>query len=237
MATESQQPSASPPDMALSQQTRQRLLEAAGEVFAEYGYRAATIRQICQRAGANIAAVNYHFRGKDKLYAECVSYWLNEALKKYPPDMGLPPDSTPQQRLHAFVRSFLYRILDQSRHAWYGKLVARNLIEHTPYLDSCVEQAIRPMAQRLHEIIRAIVGPKVGERDIRLAALSIVGQIVLHRHSRPVIARLYPDLTYTAQDLERLAEHITQFSLAGLDRLAARAQRDTQADQNSPGVS
>src|SRR5947208_13719431 len=48
--------------------TEKPLLEAAGEVFAEYGYRAATVRQICERATANIAAVNYHFGDKEGLY-------------------------------------------------------------------------------------------------------------------------------------------------------------------------
>ena len=47
--------------------TRQRVLEAAGEVFAERGFRAATVREICQRAKANLAAVNYHFGDKERL--------------------------------------------------------------------------------------------------------------------------------------------------------------------------
>jgi len=54
--------------------TEKRLLEAAGEIFAEHGYRAATIHQICQRAGANIAAVNYHFSDKEQLYHEVIRY-------------------------------------------------------------------------------------------------------------------------------------------------------------------
>jgi AcrR family transcriptional regulator len=44
--------------------TRERLLEAAGHVFAEHGYHATTVREIVKRSGANIAAVNYHFGGK-----------------------------------------------------------------------------------------------------------------------------------------------------------------------------
>ena len=64
-------------------ETRRQLLEAAGEVFAEAGYRDATVREICRRAGANIAAINYHFGDKEKLYAEVLRYSHGKALEKY----------------------------------------------------------------------------------------------------------------------------------------------------------
>ena len=54
--------------------TEQRLLEAAGEVFAESGYRGATVRQICEKAKANLAAVNYYVRDKDGLYLAVMRY-------------------------------------------------------------------------------------------------------------------------------------------------------------------
>ena len=41
---------------------RERLLEAAGEIFAEHGFRNTTVREICKRADINLAAVNYYFR-------------------------------------------------------------------------------------------------------------------------------------------------------------------------------
>jgi AcrR family transcriptional regulator len=65
--------------------TEQRLLEAAGEIFAEFGYRAATVRQICEKAGANIAAVNYHFGDKEKLYLAVLRSVPEAYLEKYPP--------------------------------------------------------------------------------------------------------------------------------------------------------
>ncbi|MEJ2426050.1 MAG: TetR/AcrR family transcriptional regulator, partial [Candidatus Thiodiazotropha sp.] len=48
--------------------TKEKLLQAAIKVFVEKGYRGATAQEICQRAGANMAAVNYYFGGKEKLY-------------------------------------------------------------------------------------------------------------------------------------------------------------------------
>ena len=57
------------------------MLQAAVEVFSEVGYEAATVRQLCERAGAkNIAAVNYYFGGKEKLYAEAVGMALRFVL-------------------------------------------------------------------------------------------------------------------------------------------------------------
>jgi AcrR family transcriptional regulator len=47
--------------------TRGQLLKSACKVFAEKGYREATIAEICEKAGANIAAVNYYFRDKESL--------------------------------------------------------------------------------------------------------------------------------------------------------------------------
>src|SRR5476649_200862 len=88
-------------------ETRRQLLEAAGEVFAEVGFRDATVREICRRAGANIAAINYHFGDKETLYAEVLSYSHGKTLEKFPPLLGIASDAPPEKKLRAFVQSLL----------------------------------------------------------------------------------------------------------------------------------
>ena len=137
--------------------TRRELLDAAAEVFGEAGYRNATVREICRRAGANIAAINYHFGDKEKLYADVLRHAHSRALEKYPPLQGVTADAPPEQKLRAFIHSFLLRIFDDSPTACHGKLMSREMIEPTAALDSLVEEFIRPMAGQLNKIVADIL--------------------------------------------------------------------------------
>lgn len=199
--------------------TEERLLEAAGEVFAVHGYRGATVRQICEKAKANIAAVNYHFGDKDGLYLAVLSYLHKTRTEKYPPSLGLDPGASAEQRLNAFIRSLLHRLLGEGRPNWHIKLAAREMIEPTRALDVVVEEAIRPLNQELESIIRELLGPQADDELVRLSLLSVVSQCGFYHHAREVISRLYPLQKYGAKEIERLAEHITQFSLSALKNL------------------
>lgn len=197
--------------------TRQRLLDAAGEIFAEQGFRAATVRDICKRAVANGAAVNYHFGGKQELYGAVFLYAHDCALDRHPVPSGA--GAKPEERLCAFVTSFLRRILDQGRPAWHGKLMAREMVEPTGVLDIMVAKGVRPQFEFLSQVVRELVGDLPPERLRRLGA-SVVAQCLFYFHAQPVITRLFPDLKYDDGEIAALAEHVTAFSLAGL--IAAR---------------
>ena len=199
-----------------NRETRDRLLEAAGEVFAEQGFRRATVRDICSRAGANIAAVNYHFGDKEQLYQAVIRHWLGEAVRRFPPDGKLPADATPRQRLHAFVRSWLFRMLGEGTPAWHGRLMAREMTEPTAAFELILAESARPMSQRLTGIVRDLLGADAGDRLVRDCAMSVAGQCCFYRHAHEMICRLYPDLKHSPEQIENLAEHITRFSLAGI---------------------
>ena len=208
-------------------ETRRQLLEAAGEVFAEAGFRDATVREICRRAGANVAAINYHFGDKETLYAEVLRYAHGKALEKYPPLLDVAADATPEKKLRAFVLSFLLRIFDKGRAAWHGKLMAREMIEPTTAMDSLVEERMRPMADQIRAIVGEILDRPMDDELVRLCSMSVVSQCVFYHHCRHIVSRLFPKhLPQDTPSIERLADHITRFSLAAMkSRLAEPAAK------------
>lgn len=202
--------------------TEQRLLNAAGEIFAEYGYRAATIRQICEKAGANIAAVNYHFGDKDGLY-KAVLRFVNQAdIKKHPHNLGLNAGASAEQRLRAYIQYLLSRIFEEGRPSWHMKLMAREMTEPTRAFETLVEEAARPLHQELSSIIRDLLGPEASDVTVHLCTLSVLGQSVYYHRARPVISRLYPRQRYGPKEIEALVDHITQFSLLALEGMTKK---------------
>lgn len=200
--------------------TRQQILEAAGEVFAEAGFRNATVREICNRAKVNIAAVNYHFGDKEKLYAEVLRYSQQKCMEKYPPFLDVGPAAPPEERLQAFILSFLLRIYDKGPIAWHGKLMSREMVDPTAALDSIIAEKIRPMAEQLRGIVAEILQRPPTAEAVRLCSFSIVSQCVFYHHCRPVLTRLYPDQPpLDTVSAAHLADHITRFSLAALKHL------------------
>lgn len=204
--------------------TRTRLIEAAGEVFAEAGFNQATIRDICARAGANIAAVNYHFRDKETLYAETVAHAHRYSMEQYPMDGGVPTSAPVERRIEGFIRSFLAKILDPNRPTWHGRIMSREMQEPTLSLDMIVESGVRPNFHYLCSLVREM-GPHLNSIEVEGSGASIIGQILHYFHCRRVIGRLYRDRTDGfPYDLELLTAHITAFSLAAIRGLEQHAK-------------
>lgn len=204
----------------LPDKTRQRLLEAAGEIFAEQGFRKATVRDICARAGTNVASVKYHFGDKERLYSEILRYAHGCAIEKYPPNLGLPADAPPEKRLYTFVLSFLQRLLDEGRPAWHAKIMSREMAEPTVAMDMLVEEQVKPHFAFVRQVVVELLGPRAPEETVRLCAQSVVGQCLFYHFGRPVAERLFPQRTFGMKDAPRIAEHITRLTLAGIRDIA-----------------
>jgi AcrR family transcriptional regulator len=205
--------------------TRQRLIEAAGPIFAAKGPEAASVREICDQAGANISAINYYFRSKQQLYLETVRHAYQSCAATVP----LPawPEGTPAaERLRDFIRMQLLRvgITDQQRPAWHALLVWREATQPTEVCAEFVREFVRPTATMLIGILDDLLPADVPTGQRRMVAGSIVGQCLHYHFTRHILPLLFgPE--FKGFDLEQLVEHITAFSLAAIGGLFTRRGR------------
>jgi len=200
-----------------SDTTRERIVTAAGEIFAERGFEGTTVRDICQRAGANIAAVNYYFGDKQRLYVEAVIQAHRWRMEQFP----LPPwpEGTPaEKRLEDFITTFVRRVRSGPEGTWHSKLMMREMAHPTDACAELAQSSIRPQFQILLEILRQLMPADASHEELRLTAFSIVGQCLFYHFADPVIRNLLSADEYGSLAIERLSRHITDFSLAAIER-------------------
>ncbi len=196
-------------------ETRVRIVRAAGEVFGRHGFDGTTIRQITKRAGVNVAAVNYHFRDKAELYLRV----LREA-KGLCSEIGTREfPGAPEEQLRALIFAFVRGLLDPERPAWHRQVVMQEMMRPTPALDLIVREMTEPIYRRLRAIIACVVGTKLPEATLDMHTSSVLGQCLFYVRSQPMIERLAPELNRGADRAERIAGHIATFSLAALCHL------------------
>jgi AcrR family transcriptional regulator len=218
--------------------TRERLLRAAMEVFAEHGYDAATIREICRRADANVAAVHYHFGDKHKLY-EAIYSTLFETLRERR-SAFLPPEAPAEQRLRVYIKALFEEIFccgdDSDRQVQLSTIYLSEMARPTEVLDRVVADHLEPDARELYRIVAELIDAQpTDERTIDCAA-SVVGQILYYYHSGPIIQRLHPERPPVPERIEAVVEQVWQFSLGGIRHMAGSGGRsaprfDDAADQ------
>jgi len=199
--------------------TKVRLLAAAREHFARRGFKEATVREICAQAGANVAAVNYHFGGKDKLFMAVLMDFLEKAQVKYPVHMGLGPEASPQDRLKAYITSLLYRLMGDgdSVNEKLGQLLSAEFIEPSENFDIVTERYITPHHEVLLGILREIL-PKAEGRVLHMCAAGVVGHCLLFDNAKQLIRRLYPELALEKLGVEFVADFVFRYALAGIAR-------------------
>lgn len=200
----------------LSDTTFERLLHTAIEVFAENGFRATTVREICARANVNVASVNYYFRSKEALYSKVLALAIQEANELYPMGQAQDRNLPPEERLILFIDNFLHKLLDDSHLGYHSKLITREIAEPTKALDEIIVTAIVPQFALLEEIVREILGADTDALTVKRCLLSIVGQCLLFKHSRSIVDRLHPELIADENAVKTTAGHIAKFSLLAL---------------------
>ena len=200
------------------QESRQKLLHAAAEVFAKKGFRETTNADISEKAGVNTAAVNYHFGSKENLYIEAWKYSYETSVKKYPLDGGISLNATIEERLYGRILSFMNRIADPETHD--VEIIHKEMANPTGLLTDIIEKTIEPTERDFESIFQELLGDKASKQQIIFCQMSVMSQcfgpmLHLRRHraepDTPLPRKLPVDFR-----IEELAAHIMRFSLNGI---------------------
>lgn len=203
--------------------TRRLLLEQACRIFAEKGFHETTVAEICSAAGANIAAVNYHFGSKRALYVEAWRSSMAQSLKKYPPDGGVSGSASPEQRLRGRISSLMRRVADMETHAF--DIVHKEIASPTGLLTDVMHNMLEPLRLEFQDLIGELLGRKATAQEIELCHMSIRAQCfgpLLRERRRKKAGHVRPVCRgeRLAANVDALAEHVTRFSLAGIRGMA-----------------
>lgn len=203
--------------------TRQQILEVAGQVFAKHGYANATSKEICARARTNPAAVNYHFGGKEGLYAE-VLVEAHRRLVTVEELSGLVERArNGRSKLEALIGKLLSELpRGNQKSAWQFRVLARELLSPSPMLDRMARSEVAPKARILRSIVAEIMRlPEDHPAVVRSLVNVIAPCILLIIGHRGMVKRVLPELDL---DPEALRRHFTSYAMAGLEAVAKDAR-------------
>ena len=199
--------------------TKDRLLAAACTVFADKGYRAATVAEICTAAKANIAAVNYYFGNKEALYDAVWHHAFDLASSAYPIDGSLPENPVLEDYIYSYANALLHRIFSETETGLFAKLLHQEMSHPTLALERIAEEALLPQSLFLGKVVHAALEQHVSEEQIRLCMNSIIGQCAFFNFSRPLRKHVIGKSTMTEEEIDDIARHIAAFSIGGLKEI------------------
>jgi len=204
--------------------TKQALILAAGELFAERGFEGTSIRAIAEKAGANVAAISYHFGGKGDLYTRTLldvvhsdtGRPVREFLERAEPQLGL---EALRGGVLAIARRFFARLASAERPPWRVRLLLRAMFESEQgRLEEVIEESFRPDIADLMALARRVV-PELSDRDAMLWAFGFMGQVAFYIFVREPVLRVLGKERYDQEFLDEAAEYVTTSAVASLAAL------------------
>jgi len=200
-------------------ETRQRLLQAATMLFADRGFRTTSVRDICDLAGANPAAVNYHFRDKLGLYKEVIGMVAGAMDRAKQEAMDIGEGGTPEKRLRDYIRHMVMRVIGEEKN-WLVDLIGREMAEPSPAFGLIVEKGILPSGRRLAQLVSEVSGLPAQDPRTQFCAGMVHAQCFFFTGGKPVLKHMDPNLEFTPAYVDEIARQIAEFSLGGIRALA-----------------
>jgi AcrR family transcriptional regulator len=212
---------AAAPSRADGLATRNELLEAAGAIFAEHGYARATSKEICERAGANMAAVNYHFGGKDGLYSAVLEEAHHRLVSLESVEATALSDLDPRIKLRLLLTRIINEIARRDQGGWELRVLGREVLSQSPLIEGLLNNQIAPKAKLVRGILAQIMELPADHPAVSRAVVSVMGPcIFLILVNKDLQRKIAPNFDPRP---EALVEHMLTFVLAGMRAVARKA--------------
>jgi len=185
---------APPPSAA----TRQRLIEAGLDIFGRVGFEAASTRVLAEAAGANLAAIKYHFGGKRGLYLAVARHIADLVGRNVGPAAQRAREVLAAGSLDAATASLLLEevivlaarnIVANPDAARWARFVLREQFEPTEAFDIIYSHIMGRMHGTVTAIVAIVLGLDPESEEAKLEAFALVGQVLVFRVARAAVLR------------------------------------------------
>lgn len=208
---------------------RSRLVISALRLFAEKGFEAASTREICEAAGANISAIRYYFGDKAGLYRAAFTEPMGEApcrsnIEAY---AGLPL----AEALGRLFREFLEPLKKGEEFQLVMKLHFREMLEPTGAWQQEIDAEIKPQHEALVALLKEHLGLQRIDVDAHRLAFAIIGMAVHFYVGQDVVAAISPQVLSAPKAIDVLAERLAGYAVS---MIQGEARRRAQAANHEP---
>jgi AcrR family transcriptional regulator len=201
-------------------------LEVAGQVFAGKGVDRATSKEICARAGANVAAINYHFGSFDRLYAEvlCEAHRRLATLESIKEAVAGAKDA--RGRLEAVIRMIIGALTGPVSASWVVRVLGREIASPSSAFDVLREREALPKLGVLKRIVAELMELPENHPAVARGWVSVLAPCaMLLIVDRSALKRTFPDFAISPKDADALVGHMVRFAVAGLTAVAQDVKR------------
>jgi TetR/AcrR family transcriptional regulator, regulator of cefoperazone and chloramphenicol sensitivity len=213
--------------------TPARLLDAAVELFARHGFHGTSIRDIAERAGANVAAGHYHYGSKEGLYLEVLRAQFatvrgeleRRGATRPAPALRRATRAEVVELVEARITTMLELLIGPPPSA-HGQLMLREMCDPSDAMPMIVAEFIEPQTRDMEQLVGRLL-PGVGRDIITAIVFSIVGQVLFYRFTMPMTLLLRRRTRYPRGFARKTARHITRFSMHAIDGIAADQRKRT----------
>jgi AcrR family transcriptional regulator len=199
---------------------RSRLVMAALRLFAEKGYKAASTREICDAAGANISAIRYYFGDKAGLYRAA----FTEPMGDLPCGSNVADyaDLPLREVLGRFFSEFLEPFKRGEELGLVMKLHFREMIEPTGAWQQEIDTEIKPQHEALVALLQRHLGLTDRDADLPRLAFAMIGMAVYFYVGQEVVSMISPQILIAPKAIDLLAERLAGYAFAMVEDEAAR---------------